>query len=681
MLCFLLSALLCFPALLSSPVSLFCPHSSSRSGYPTTGILYLVESMNKQETVSVATINMNTNNNTTINTANKQDGKFSAFLPPPPIFKPRFVHMQRSNSLSDSPPTPSLKTSTGAGANSSKPSSTPVGSQTSTLISTPFSSVESLDNVKIQNNTTTNNSNFLTSSFVSNEEYRSHFLSHSPSISPMTRYTDMPLPDSGDASSANTSTAGNNKLNPNPPIRQAKKRRRSSAYNKEEIERKKKELKTQHSIIEKRRRIKMNREFEALKFLVPACRLNILTGLNDGNFDNSTMMHKLTILQSTVEYIKYLHLIIKLMKLQMLIPKDTRETFKSWIQKNDNLNFVDFDLDLQSYRDIKSEFNFENIFLKVWENDGSVPNDWLDPITKEIIKVLSPSAESTSMKTSEQPPTSRGRPQRDASESSQSHVNILTPSSILVERIQENSEYRNSILRLQQESNSFKLPLPAIIDKHPDLGILNSGSSRSNAGLVDLLPSPSSPSYVANTVRIVTTSPFSNTHSPVTSSSVPAYRMSTTNSTTSPLKQVLPPPFVNPSRPLFPGGSTTPRNHFSSMPSDYPLGNSGSNSNGAMHRASHGSNSHRTMQTAETRLRTERNKNALLSPDQLFHSSHTGAPASASSPVSGSASVSVSPERKGSSADRNSPEIQAASRLLIEIKGSKRHPSIRDILN
>ncbi|GAV28308.1 hypothetical protein PMKS-001779 [Pichia membranifaciens] len=183
--------------------------------------------MKKQEKVAVATINMNTNNITTPNTANEQDRKFSAFLPPPPIFKPRFVHMQRSNSLSDSPPTLSLKTSTEAGASSSKPSSTPVGSQTSTLVSTPFSSVESLDDAKIQNNTTTNNSNFLTSSFVSNEEYRNHFLSHSPSISPMTRYTDMPLPDSGDAGSANTSTAGNNKLNQKPPIRQAKKRRRS----------------------------------------------------------------------------------------------------------------------------------------------------------------------------------------------------------------------------------------------------------------------------------------------------------------------------------------------------------------------------------------------------------------------------------------------------------------------
>lgn len=632
------------------------------------------------------------NNNTSATTtagATEQDGKtFSAFLPPPPIFKPRFVHMQRSNSLSDSPPTPSSKPGAGAGASGPSPSSTPVDSQASTLVSTPFSSFESPNSSKIQGGAggeitkpVAKNSNFLTSSFVSNEEYRNYFLSHSPSISPMTRYTDMPLPDDTDMSSANNSTAGNNKLNPNPPIRQAKKRRRSSAYNKEEIERKKKELKTQHSIIEKRRRIKMNREFEALKFLVPACRLNILTGLNDGNFDNSTMMHKLTILQSTVEYIKYLHLIIKLMKLQMLIPKDTRDMFKSWIQKNDNLNFVDFDLDLQSYRDIESEFSFENIFLKVWENDGGVPNDWLDPITKEIIKVLSPSAEPpAAAKPSKQPPTTNERAQRtNPSMRSQSHPNIHTPSTILEERIQQNSEYRNSILKLQQESNSFKLPLPAIIDKHPDLGILNSAGSRSNTGLADMLPSPSSSSYVPNT------SPLSNTHSPATSSSTPAYRIGSNNATTSPLKQVLPPPLVSPSRPLFPGGSTTPRNHFSSMSSSYSLANSGgSNFNPAAHSAIHGSLPHRPVLATETRLSTERSRNNTLpSPDRTHYSGAT--PATATSPDSGSGSssgsVSVSPEQKGSAPDHHSPEIHAASRLLIEIKSSKRHSSIQDILN
>ena len=281
----------------------------------------------------------------------------------------------------------------------------------------------------------------------------------------MTRFTDQPLPSDMEDASSSFSPSFSLGSNPNPPT-SAKKRRRSSLTNnsKEELARKKKELKTQHSIIEKRRRIKMNREFEALKFLVPACRVNILSGLNEGNhFDNSNMMHKLTILQSTVEYIKYLHLIIKLMKLQMLIPKDTRPTMKNWLKKNDNLNFVDFDLDLQAYRDLEKEYDFESLFLTIQESNGTVPQDWLDPISKQITKVLDPVPESyPSSNSSNDRLRSLSFPNIQSSSS-----NSIPPS--LREKIQENSRYRHSILQLQKDSNSFKLPLPAIIDKHPEI--------------------------------------------------------------------------------------------------------------------------------------------------------------------------------------------------------------------
>lgn len=662
--------------------------------------------MSKQGATLVANSasTMNEADSTEHTSSNEQDGKtFSAFLPPPPIFKPRFVHMQRSSSVSDSPPMPSPKTGSVGGNSSATASSTPLGSQTSTLASTPYSSFESLNSAKAQNGTQnngrvfTNNSNFLTSSFVSNEEYRNHLLSHSPSISPMTRYTDVPLPEDDPAALANNNGNSSNKMNPNQPIRQAKKRRRSSAYNKEEIERKKRELKTQHSIIEKRRRIKMNREFEALKFLVPACRLNILTGLNDGNFDNSNMMHKLTILQSTVEYIKYLHLIIKLMKLQMLIPKETRDTFKSWIQKNDNLNFVDFDLDLQSYRDIESEFNFEDIFVKVWQNDGSVPKEWLDPITKEIMKVLSPaegiSASESSTSTPEQTMKKEKTVKTDKTQRSQSHPNIHMPSSTLEERIQENSEYRNSILKLQQDSTSFKLPLPAIIDKHPDLGLLNgaaiSGANGPGSFFDNKMPSPSSSAYKTGSLAgpaVVASSPLSGPNNfPLVSSATSAYRMnsvsnSSSSTTTSPLKNVLPFPVGNSNR-QFACSSLTPRHQFISMPSDYSLRKSSSAN--VLGQSMSDDTSCRQASTLEGHHTG--NRTAAVSPERSSCSSDL----SSSTP----ASVSVSPERKesepeagagagaGAGADKNSPEIQAASRLLIEIKSNKRYPSIQDILN
>ncbi|GME77136.1 unnamed protein product [Ambrosiozyma monospora] len=275
----------------------------------------------------------------------------TSMLPPPPIFKPTFIQMQRSNGNNGSL---SFSTSNLGSAN-------------------PNSNSNNSASPKVSSN-----SNYLTSSFIPTEDYNNRLIQHSPSISPMTHYNDPPLP-SGSSTPLMAPQNG----------KPTKKRRRSSSVtNKEELERKKKELKAQHSIIEKKRRIKMNREFEALKYMVPACRLNILGGFNENNFENSNMMHKLTILQSTVEYIKYLHLVIKLLKMQMLNPKETRGYFKRWLNKNDNLKFVDFDLDLQQYRNIDEEFEFDELFMKVWKNDGNVLEADLDPLSKEIMEVL-----------------------------------------------------------------------------------------------------------------------------------------------------------------------------------------------------------------------------------------------------------------------------------------------------
>ncbi|GME81187.1 unnamed protein product [[Candida] boidinii] len=147
----------------------------------------------------------------------------------------------------------------------------------------------------------------------------------------------------------------------------------------------------------------MNREFEALKFLVPACRFNILNGLSESDssngslsFENSNIMHKLTILQSTVEYIKYLHLVIKLLKLQMLLPKSTRNPIKKWLKDNDDLKFADFDVNLQDYRNIDKDYKFEDSFIKIWKNNGCTPNDELDEISKEINSLLSQDIENDS---------------------------------------------------------------------------------------------------------------------------------------------------------------------------------------------------------------------------------------------------------------------------------------------
>ncbi|KKA27267.1 hypothetical protein TD95_004102 [Thielaviopsis punctulata] len=69
--------------------------------------------------------------------------------------------------------------------------------------------------------------------------------------------------------------------------------------------------KTAHSLIERRRRSKMNEEFSVLKNMIPAC---------------SGEMHKLAILQASIEYIRYLEDCIDKLKTEFEVTKSTQET-------------------------------------------------------------------------------------------------------------------------------------------------------------------------------------------------------------------------------------------------------------------------------------------------------------------------------------------------------------------
>ncbi|KAG5422354.1 hypothetical protein I9W82_001449 [Candida metapsilosis] len=160
-----------------------------------------------------------------------------------------------------------------------------------------------------------------------------------------------------------------------------KKRRRSTAnIDSEELAKRKHETKQLHSIIEKRRRIKINREFEALKYLIPACRNCNNTSSSDdssspskktssagsGNGNKIDGMYKLTILKSSVEYILYLHHIIQ--KQQELIMSDSTDS----LAKEFNIDFAKVPLDVNQYRNIDVDFNFKALLNEVEGTEGQV---------------------------------------------------------------------------------------------------------------------------------------------------------------------------------------------------------------------------------------------------------------------------------------------------------------------
>lgn len=134
-----------------------------------------------------------------------------------------------------------------------------------------------------------------------------------------------------------------------------RKRRRSSSalVSQNELDKRRKEHKTAHSIIEKKRRIRMNREFEALKYIIPACRNNLSTSNNNGEG-----MYKLTILQATVDYIKYLHNVINIQHEELIKTSDSEIV-------DDDLNFAKVDIDTDGYRNLDNDFDFNKLLDEI----------------------------------------------------------------------------------------------------------------------------------------------------------------------------------------------------------------------------------------------------------------------------------------------------------------------------
>lgn len=137
------------------------------------------------------------------------------------------------------------------------------------------------------------------------------------------------------------------------PILPKKKKRRSCAnIDSQELAKRKHETKQLHSMIEKRRRIKINREFEALKYLIPACKTTTTIIKSNNNGNKIDGMYKLTILKSSVEYILYLHHLI-LEQSNIINQYDPGYHFDD--------SFAKIELDVNQYRNIDKEFDFKNI--------------------------------------------------------------------------------------------------------------------------------------------------------------------------------------------------------------------------------------------------------------------------------------------------------------------------------
>lgn len=143
-----------------------------------------------------------------------------------------------------------------------------------------------------------------------------------------------------------------------------KKRRRSSLFvDDEELARRRHETKQLHLIIEKRRRIKINREFEALKYLIPACRntdqgtKRNLAHSNNNNGSKIDGMYKLTILKLAVEYILYLHHIVQKQHQMLSLASNYKY----------DVAFASIPLDVNQYRNIDREFDFGELAVKAAE--------------------------------------------------------------------------------------------------------------------------------------------------------------------------------------------------------------------------------------------------------------------------------------------------------------------------
>lgn len=248
-------------------------------------------------------------------------------------------------------------------------------------------------------------------------------------------------------------------------IQGKKKRRRSSAnVDSDELLKRKNDTKQLHSIIEKRRRIKINREFEALKYLIPACRLtssssgpNSKKGPGTNNGSKIDGMYKLTILKSSVEYILYLHHIIQ-QQHKLIKANDNKYKF--------DIDFARVPLDVNTYRNINKDFNFKGLITSIEnasssnspkERDSVIEEDYEDEsvnddrnqllspdITPDMAPVLSMLNKYTSMP-------------RESDSSS------VSPNGGLQTAIIDNSPYNNPIRNYNPgKFNKFQLPDPAL---------------------------------------------------------------------------------------------------------------------------------------------------------------------------------------------------------------------------
>ncbi|GEQ72858.1 hypothetical protein JCM33374_g6546 [Metschnikowia sp. JCM 33374] len=165
---------------------------------------------------------------------------------------------------------------------------------------------------------------------------------------------------SNDYASDSTKTSSLSFSNASNEDQPKKKRRRSSSTVGEvELAKRRTETKQLHSMIEKRRRIKINREFEALKYLIPACRTadngSRKPAVSNNNANKIDGMYKLTILKTSVEYILYLHHIIKKQH-ELLSSSVGNYAF--------DISFANIPLDVNQYRNIDQDFDFQELASK-----------------------------------------------------------------------------------------------------------------------------------------------------------------------------------------------------------------------------------------------------------------------------------------------------------------------------
>lgn len=187
--------------------------------------------------------------------------------------------------------------------------------------------------------------------------------------------------------------------------------------------------KTAHSLIERRRRSKMNEEFAVLKGLIPAC-----TG----------EMHKLAILQASIEYVRYLEDCITKLKAQHgqdSLAATTQTEFRP-AQRDDD----EADVDEDGPEDIEM-------------TDSETPSPTFTP-------VVGPTPSTRSTHSSLSPV-----PQRHHSSASSAEYQLYNPSAALSAGTSPHSALTSPALRPQLE-----------IDHEVSAALLMLGSGRANPG-------------------------------------------------------------------------------------------------------------------------------------------------------------------------------------------------------